>query len=78
MMRMKSFFHLVLFSLLLFNPLLLNSASAQQLSVMAEPEPYRGDYAIKGDQFAIWNGYGYIPVFIKGINLGISVPGTQP
>ena len=41
-------------------------------------DEFRGDYAIKNEQFAIWNGTGYIPVFIKGINLGVSVPGTQP
>jgi len=51
---------------------------AQHLNELAEPEPYRGAYAIKGDQFAIWNGFNYVPIFIKGINLGISVPGTQP
>jgi hypothetical protein len=51
---------------------------AQHLKDIAEPEPYRGDYAIKGDAFAIWNGFNYVPIFIKGINLGVSVPGTQP
>jgi len=51
---------------------------AQHLKETAEAEPYRGDYAIKGDKFAIWNGFNYIPIFLKGINLGVSVPGTQP
>ncbi|MCK4991911.1 MAG: hypothetical protein KAS29_15535, partial [Bacteroidales bacterium] len=51
---------------------------AQHLKETAEPEPYRGDYAIKEDKFAIWNGFNYIPIFMKGINLGVSVPGTQP
>lgn len=51
---------------------------AQYLKDIAEPEPYRGDYAIKEDKFAIWNGFNYVPIFIKGINLGVSVPGTQP
>lgn len=37
-----------------------------------------GTYSIKDNQFAIWNGSVYVPVFIKGINMGISVPGTQP
>lgn len=37
-----------------------------------------GKYTIDGDQFAIWNGMEYIPIYIKGINMGISVPGTQP
>ena len=51
---------------------------AQHLKDLAEPETYRGDYAIKGDKFAIWNGFNYVPIFIKGINLGVAVPGTQP
>lgn len=55
-----------------------NPARAQQAAEFSLAEAYRGDFAIKGDQFAIWNGTGYIPVFIKGINLGVSVPGTQP
>ena len=56
----------------------LGTGTAQHLKEVAEPETYRGDYAIKGDKFAIWNGFNYVPVFIKGINLGVSVPGTQP
>ncbi|MCP4314066.1 MAG: T9SS type A sorting domain-containing protein [Bacteroidetes bacterium] len=41
-------------------------------------DTFTGAYAIKDGQFAIWNGSAYVPVFIKGINMGISVPGTQP
>lgn len=51
---------------------------AQEIAEFTVADRFRGDYAIKNEQFAIWNGTGYIPVFIKGINLGISVPGTQP
>lgn len=29
-------------------------------------------------QLTIWNGKNYIPFFLKGINLGIAKPGTQP
>ncbi|HER07986.1 MAG TPA: T9SS type A sorting domain-containing protein [Bacteroides sp.] len=39
---------------------------------------YTGRFTIAEEQFAIWNGREYIPLFIKGINMGISVPGTQP
>jgi len=39
---------------------------------------YRGPFSIENEQFAIWNGREYIPVFMKGINMGIAVPGTQP
>lgn len=51
---------------------------AQKIAEFTVADQFRGDYAIKNEQFAIWNGIGYIPVFIKGINMGISVPGTQP
>jgi len=64
--------------LLLLLPGCLNWLGAQEITEFTVEDPYRGDFAIKQEQFAIWNGSGYIPVFIKGINLGISVPGTQP
>lgn len=35
-------------------------------------------FAVQGDYFGIWNGIGYSQLFIKGVNLGISVPGTHP
>ncbi|MDF1575012.1 MAG: Ig-like domain-containing protein [Bacteroidales bacterium] len=69
---------LTLFTLFIASQGFFGSGFAQHMMDVAEPEPYRGDFAIKGDQFAIWNGFNYIPVFIKGINLGVAVPGTQP
>lgn len=30
------------------------------------------------EHLSIWNGNEYIPFFVKGVNLGISVPGTFP
>ena len=50
----------------------------QSFNELAFEEQFRGSYAIKDGQFAIWNGSAYVPVFIKGINMGIAVPGTQP
>ena len=44
----------------------------------AMEDPYRGDFAVVGEQFALWNGFSYVEVFLKGINMGVSVPGTQP
>jgi len=41
-------------------------------------EEYKGNFTIKDKQFAMWNESAYVPFFIKGINLGISLPGTQP
>jgi hypothetical protein len=73
-----SSFRLTLLLLAVLCQVSTKSGFAQHLKDTAEPETYRGDYAIKGDKFAIWNGFNYIPVFLKGINLGVSVPGTQP
>ena len=78
MKYLNSSFRLTLLFLFLLCQGFLRPGIAQHLKEVAEPEPYRGDYAIKGDQFAIWNGFNYIPIFMKGINLGVSVPGTQP
>lgn len=35
-------------------------------------------FATVNDYLGKWNGQGYDPLFIKGINLGVSVPGTRP
>ncbi|MPL92728.1 hypothetical protein SDC9_38841 [bioreactor metagenome] len=39
-----------------------------------QPVPYSTD----NTHLTIWNGTEYVPFFIKGTNLGISVPGTFP
>jgi hypothetical protein len=78
MSELKPLLRLIFFSLLILVQGFLTPGYSQHLKEVNEPEQFRGDFAIKGDQFAIWNGSNYIPVFIKGINLGIAVPGTQP
>ena len=75
---LKPFPRFAFFMLLLFLEGSMNRVVCQEISEFTVADQFRGDYAIKNEQFAIWNGTGYIPVFIKGINLGISVPGTQP
>ena len=35
-------------------------------------------FKAKGDFISAWDGRGYTDLFLKGTNLGISVPGTQP
>jgi hypothetical protein len=76
--NLKPFLFLIILALLILSQGFVNSGFGQHLKDVAEPEQFRGDYAIKDEQFAIWNGANYVPVFIKGINLGVSVPGTQP
>jgi len=78
MKYLNTSFRLTLLLLFLLSQAELRPGIAQHLKQVEEPEAYRGNYVIKGDQFAIWNGFNYIPIFIKGINLGVSVPGTQP
>jgi len=38
----------------------------------------RVPFAAQGSYLGIYNGAGYDPFFIKGVNLGVSVPGTHP
>ncbi len=35
-------------------------------------------FSTNADQLTIWNGTEYLPFFLKGVNLGISTPGTFP
>lgn len=47
---------------------LLATSSAQQI------KPYSTDTS----QLTVWNGTAYVPFFIKGVNLGIALPGSFP
>ncbi|MGQ1947035.1 Ig-like domain-containing protein [Geofilum sp. OHC36d9] len=35
-------------------------------------------YATNSTHLTVWNGTEYIPIFIKGMNMGVAVPGTFP
>ncbi len=35
-------------------------------------------FKAKGNFLSVWDGRDYTPLFIKGINLGVSIPGTYP
>ena len=35
-------------------------------------------FSVDDTYLTIWNGEQYVPVFLKGMNLGVSVPGTFP
>jgi len=35
-------------------------------------------FSTNSDFLTVWNGSEYVPIFIKGINLGIAIPGTFP
>ncbi len=74
-MTLKNLLALFIFLVIIVLP---QRIIAQQPAISGMEEPFTGRYTIRGDRFAIWNGKEYIPIFIKGINMGISVPGTQP
>ena len=35
-------------------------------------------FSVDNTHIRIWNGGQYVPIFVKGINLGVAVPGTFP
>ena len=39
---------------------------------------YVGQYAVGQDYFKIWNGESYDLLFVKGVDLGVGMPGKQP
>lgn len=55
------------FIFILFLNLLFNQANCQQVP-----------FSTNNSHLTIWDGTEYVPFFIKGTNLGISVPGTFP
>ncbi len=47
----------------------------------AQQQPSQGQqipFATNNTHLTIWNGEKYVPIFIKGINMGIAKPGTFP
>jgi hypothetical protein len=42
-----------------------------------EPEP-PVPFSTVGDRLGVWDGHAYQPLFLKGANLGVAVPGTLP
>src|SRR5215471_12217173 len=56
---------------------ILVEASACRSRSSAEPE-YPVPFSTVGDRLAVWDGQVYQPVFLKGADLGVAVPGTLP
>ncbi|MEJ8803478.1 T9SS type A sorting domain-containing protein [Pontibacter sp. H249] len=50
------------------------SAQQQKQEAVAEPLPF----SINNTNITVWNGEKYVPLFIKGVNMGIAKPGTFP
>ena len=62
--------------LIFFVPLTLFLANATAGNNSTEKNPL--PFSVDDSNITIWNGSDYVPLFIKGINLGIAVPGTFP
>lgn len=58
----------------LFLILLISSS----LSFSQDFSDHEYPFSTTEEHLSIWNGSEYIPFFVKGVNLGISVPGTFP
>ncbi len=68
----RQFFHLILLTAILF--LFKAELSDGQNSSHQQPFPFSVDET----HITVWNGDYYSPLFIKGVNLGVAVPGTFP
>ena len=66
--------NLLFFFLLIFIPYLVSA----QLSADSCTAKFDVPFSVNDTNITIWNGCEYVPVFINGINLGVSVPGTFP
>jgi len=75
---MSLFTRSVTFYLGVFFTCIAMSGFSQEQHRIEAKDQFRGNFTIKDARFSIWNGNEYIPMLVKGINLGISVPGTQP
>lgn len=48
------------------------------ISAFAQVDDVEIPYSATEDHLTVWNGKEYVPFFVKGVNLGIAVPGTYP
>lgn len=46
------------------------------LAQQSDPQPF--PFSTDSTHITVWNGEYYTPLFIKGVNLGVAVPGTFP
>lgn len=67
---------LLLAFVFLFNLNLVSANSIQKVDVLAQQTAY--PFSTDTSRFTHWNGFRYVPITIKGMNLGVSVPGTYP
>jgi len=44
----------------------------------SSPDHQTFPFSVDETHITVWNGEGYSPLFIKGVNLGVAVPGTFP
>ena len=74
-MKIKFYFLLPLLVITLFSG---TTIQAQTFKEKKDANNFAVPFSVDSTHLCIWNGNGYSPVFIKGINLGVAIPGTFP
>jgi len=74
-MKIKFYF---LFPLLVISLFSGTTIQAQTFKEKKDANNFAVPFSVDSMHLCIWNGNGYSPVFIKGINLGVAIPGTFP
>lgn len=54
------------------------SCSGSPVIASDATEPYIGDFKSGTDYLQVWDGRRYVPIFLKGMNLGRGIPGAFP
>ena len=62
---------IIFITFILFTP----SLQAQNLPDSCNANP-KAPFSVNKTHLTIWNGCDYVPIFVKGMNLGVAVPGT--
>lgn len=67
---------LLLLFLVSFGGLRLSAADIERIENPALQTAY--PFSTDSSHFTRWNGVRYVPLFVKGMNLGVAIPGTYP
>jgi len=49
-----------------------------RIAAPAPQEPFVGPFVARDEHLRVWNGSHYEPMFLKGVNLGLGLPGKGP
>ncbi|MBE0649069.1 MAG: T9SS type A sorting domain-containing protein [Bacteroidales bacterium] len=71
---MRSFFNILLVVAFSFGTIASYEQTADTLCHSSTTVPF----STNQQNLTVWNGSSYSPIFLKGVNLGVAVPGTYP